>query len=72
MVGVVAVDTGHVIDIIILHGVDELLNEWLVKLEAGEVLGRILIRNGLLIGVSIHEVSSVFSKLANFGVMLGS
>ena len=70
MVGVVSINTCHVIDVVVLHRINDLLDQRLVKLEARKVLRRVLIGNGLNIRVPIDEVFSILDELANFRVMV--
>ena len=70
MVRIVAVDSCHIIDIVIFHRVDELLHHWLVELEAGEILGRILIRDGFSVAELVEEVPSALDELAHLDVMV--
>ena len=66
MVRIVAVDQRHILDVIVLHCVNKLLNEWLVQLESGEVLGWVLVWDILHIGLLIDEVSSCLDQFAHF------
>ena len=70
MVRIIAIDQRHIVDVVVLHRVDELLNERLVQLESREVLGRVLVRDILHIGLLIDEVSSRLDQFAHFGGVL--
>lgn len=70
MVRIVAVHSCHIIDIVVLHRIDKLLNEALLELKAREVLGGVLLRNGLLVSVSVDEVASVLDETADARTML--
>lgn len=70
MVRIVAVNVGHLVDVVVLHRVNELLNQWLVKLEPIKVLGWVFFGDSLLISVPIDEVASVFGQFAHFGVVV--
>ena len=70
MVRIIAVDSCHIIDIVIFHRVDKLLHHWLVELEAGEVLGRILIRDGFSVAELVEKVPSALDELAHLDVMV--
>lgn len=70
MVRVVAVHSCHIIDIVVLHRIDKLLNQALLELKAREVLGGVLLRNGLLVSVSVDLVASVLDETADARTML--
>ena len=65
MVRIIAIHSCHVVDVVVLHRIDELLNQALVELEAAEVLSRVLLGDSFLVGVPIDEVTSVFDQAAN-------
>ena len=68
---IITIDADHLVDVIILHCIDPLLNQWLVKLEAREVLGGVLFRDSLNLGLAIDKVARVLDQFAHFGVMMG-
>ena len=70
MVRVVAINCSHLIDVIVLHGINKLFDKSLVKLEAREVFGRVLLWNGLFIAVLINEIASVLDETAYTCTML--
>ena len=70
MVRVVTVHSCHIIDIVVLHRIDKLLNQALLELKAREVLGGVLLRNGLLVSVSVDLVASVLDETADARTML--
>ena len=60
MIGIITVHCRHIVDIVVLHCVDKLFNQALVKLEAAKVLCRVFLWDCLLIGVPVDEITSVF------------
>ena len=70
MVRIVAVHSCHIIDIVVLHRIDKLLNQALLELKAREVLGGVLLRNGLLVSVSVDLVASVLDETADARTVL--
>jgi len=70
MIGILSIDLSHLVNIVVLHRIDELLDEALLELESAEKLGGVLFRDVLLVSVSVHCVASVFDELADFDVIL--
>ena len=70
MVRVVTVHSCHIIDIVVLHRIYKLLNQALLELKAREVLGGVLLRNGLLVSVSVDLVASVLDETADARTVL--
>ena len=70
MVGIVSIDVCHFINVVVLEGVNDLLDQRLVKLEARKVLCGVLIRDRLDICVPVDEVFSVLNELTHFRVMV--
>ena len=70
MVRVVAINTGHLIDVIVLHRVDPLLDKGLVQLEPREVFRGVLVRDRLCFRLAVDGVARVLDKLAHFSHML--
>lgn len=68
---IVPIDSSHLIDIVVFHRVDKLLNKRLVQLEPAEVLCRVLVRDGLNLGELVVEVACALDELAHFGVVVG-
>lgn len=54
MVRILTVHTRHVVNVIVLHRVDELVHERLVELESSVEFGRVLIGHSLRIRVPIN------------------
>lgn len=61
----ITIDLAHLIDVIILHSVDEWLNQSLIDLESLEHQGGVLLWNHLLVRGFIDTVASCFDKLAD-------
>ena len=72
MVRILSIHASHIVDVVVFHRVDELVDELLVQLEAGDVLAGVLIGDRLRAGEPIDCVACLFDQLAHFGVVVRS
>lgn len=70
MLGCVAVDRQHVVDIVILHRVNQIFHQVTINLKPIEVLGGILLRNNFSLAIFVVRVSGLLAKLHDIASQL--
>lgn len=67
MLRLVSINADHIINVIILHRVNESLNQLTVKLESIEIGTWVLVWNDLLSCFSVERVPSLLAETHNVG-----